>query len=85
MDHYRCFKCFIPETGDERDADTVEFFPQQDPFPQVNNETFLRQAASYIIAILQPPKPIIPSLTYGHIAVNTFIDIATILQCVAPS
>ena len=27
MDHYQFFKCFIPETGTECDANTVEFFP----------------------------------------------------------
>ena len=27
MDHYRCFRCFIPKTGNERIAETVQFFP----------------------------------------------------------
>ena len=84
MDHYQCVKCFIPETGTIRDTDTVELFPQQVPFPQVSNETFLRQAASDIIAILQAPTPTIPSLTYGDTTMNAFIEIATILQRVAP-
>ena len=26
LNHYRCVKCFIPQTGREKDADTVEFF-----------------------------------------------------------
>ena len=84
MDHYRCFKCYIPETGAERDADTVEFFPQQVPFPQVTNETYLRQAASDLIAILQSPKSPIPSLTYGDTATNAFVEIATILKRITP-
>ena len=84
MNHYRSFKCFIPKTGAERDADTVEFFPQQVPFPQVNNETFLREATSDTIAIIQARKPTILSLTYGDTPMNIIIDIATIIQRVAP-
>ena len=62
MDHYRCFKFFIRETGTIHDANTVESFMQQVPFPQASNENFLRQAASGIIAILQVSAPTIPSL-----------------------
>jgi hypothetical protein len=34
MEHYRCFKCFLPATNCTRDADTVTFFPKQFPFPR---------------------------------------------------
>ena len=26
LEHYRCFKCYMPATYSERDADTVDFF-----------------------------------------------------------
>ena len=29
LEHYRCYKCYMPTTHSERNADTVEFFPQQ--------------------------------------------------------
>ena len=34
MKHYRCFKCWIPETGGTRDTDTVESPPNEYPFLQ---------------------------------------------------
>ena len=29
MEHYRCYKCYIPSTGAMCNADTVEFFPNK--------------------------------------------------------
>ena len=29
MEHYRCFKCYIPTTGGIRVTDTVKIFPPQ--------------------------------------------------------
>ena len=75
---------FHTRTGSVRDADTVEFFPQQVPFPQVSNETFLRQAAFDVLAILQAPQPTTPALIYGDKTMNAFIEVATILKRVAP-
>ena len=40
MDHYRCFKWFIPEIVAVHDADTVELFLQQIPFPEVTMKLF---------------------------------------------
>ena len=50
----------------------------------MSNETYLRQAASDIIAILQSPKSPIPSLIYGDDTTNAFVEIATILQRITP-
>ena len=80
MQHYRCFKCFVPETGGTRDTDTVEFFPQQVPFPNTTPEIYLQQAAADMLSILSEPKSNIPSLKYGDKYNNAFIDIAKMLK-----
>ena len=84
MQHYRCFKCFVPETGGTRDADTVEFFPQQIPFPNTTPETYLQQTAADMLSILSEPKSNIPSLKYGNKYTNAFIDIAKMLKNITP-
>lgn len=56
-EHYRCIRCFFPKSRAERNVQTVTFFPHYIPFPRVDLEDFLRQAATDIIRILtQPPK-----------------------------
>ena len=52
MEHYRCYKCFIPETNRERDADTVDFIPNKIPFPKVSTDDYLRQIATDLLTIL---------------------------------
>jgi hypothetical protein len=33
LEHYPCYKCYIPSTNSIHIADTVEFFPATVPFP----------------------------------------------------
>ena len=79
-DHYRCYKCYMPETCRERDADTVEFFPQKIPFPQVTTDDYLRQAATDIHHILKSDQPKLPTLQYGTPVTNAYIQVAQILK-----
>ena len=62
--YYRCYKCWIRKTGGTRDADTVEFFPQQIPFPKVSPDDYLHQAATDIHHILQNAPKNFPHLSY---------------------
>ena len=64
LEHYRCFKCYMPTTYSERDADTVEFFPVTTPLPKVITDNYLLQAATDILAVLQEPKKCILLLQY---------------------
>ena len=80
LEHYRCFRCYMPETHSERNVDTVEFFPVTTPFPKVATEDYLRQAAKDILDILQEPQKIIPSLQYGSPTTNAYIQLAQILK-----
>ena len=79
-EHYRCFKCYMPMTCRERDAETVEFLLTKTPFTRVSTYDYLRQAATYLVNILRAPKNNIPSLTYGSPTTNEYIHIAQILK-----
>ena len=81
LDHYRCVKCYLPSTGGVRDADTVQFFPKQVPFPKISTEDMLLQSATDILAVLQSPPPsLIPTLQYGDDAKNAIDHLARLLQ-----
>ena len=41
MEHYLCFKCYMPVTCRKRDADTVKFFLTTIPFPRVSTDNYL--------------------------------------------
>ena len=57
MNHYRCFKCFIPKPRTEIITDTVVFIPHQIPIPSISLSDFICQATSDIITLLTcPPK-----------------------------
>ena len=84
-EHYRCIKCYIPETRRERDLDTVTFFPKEITFPEINITDYLQQAATDIISILtNPPNTTIPSLQAGDSTRNALLDLATILNKTTP-
>ena len=52
-EHYRCVRIFIPETGDERICDTVQFIPTAIAFPKTTTADYLLQAADDIVALLK--------------------------------
>jgi hypothetical protein len=79
MEHYRCFKCYLPATARVRDVDTLQFFPKKIPFPNIFTEDYLKQAASDILAILQHPPSNFPYLEYGNSSNNALVQIATLL------
>ena len=80
LEHYRCFKCYMPVTCRERDADTVEFFLRTAPFPRVSTDYYLWQAATDLVEILRAPKNNITSLTYGSPRTNEYIHKTQILK-----
>ena len=81
MKHYRCVKCYFPQTRTTRICDTVTFIPHTIPIPEVNLTDFLRQAASDIVTILtHPPSSTVPSLQAGDPVRNALVTLATQLQ-----
>ena len=80
MEHYRCFKCYVPSTASVRCSDTVEWFPKTTVFPEIKTEDYLRQTASDMLDILQNKERKLPSLSYGTTIYNAYIQIAQILK-----
>ena len=80
LEHYRCVKCFIPKTSRERDADTVEFFPHSIEIPSFTTEALLQQTAIDMVALLNSPDTVAPSLQYGDKTQNALLQIATLLN-----
>ena len=86
LHHYRCVRCFIPETRAEVDCDTVEFFPTNIPFPAVKTDDYLKQALTDIVSILtKPPPSTVPSLEAGDETRNAILKIATALNRIDPT
>ena len=84
MDHYRCMRCFNPDTGREIDVDTLQFFPHNTPLPEIATEDYLKQAATDIVSILQSPPTSTPSLNLNQTTSRALIYIANILNRAAP-
>ena len=81
LEHYRCYKFFIPKTNTTRDATTVDWFPTAIKYPQITTETYLKQTAEDLLHILsqRTHKPT-ATLTFGSPIMNAYIQIAEILQ-----
>lgn len=51
MHHYRCMRCYLPQTRTEIDCDTLEFIPTSVPIPKTTTESYLNQADAHDEAI----------------------------------
>ena len=80
MEHYRCFQCYIPNTGATRITDTVKFYPHDEPFPEVGVKDQFLQTISDLILILKNQKPNLPFLKFGDDTKNALTTMATLLQ-----
>ena len=52
MEHYRCMKCHVPLTRQERVADTIQFFPHKIDFPALSINDHLLNAPDTITSLL---------------------------------
>ena len=80
MEHCRCIKCYFPDTRSTCDADTVEFFPKDIPFPKTTSEDNLLQSASDIMAILKSPAKSLPYLQYGDRTKNALVQLSQLIK-----
>ena len=81
MEHYRCVTCYFPRTRTTRICETVTFLTHEVPFPKVNLQDHLKQAAEDIITILtQPPNSTTLSLQEGDTMCNALLDLAQQLK-----
>ena len=81
MEHYRCYKVYIPSTRNFRISDTVDFFPAKCRLPQPVMLEQVRQAALDLIKVLkQKPKHQPQPLTFGHTEHIALQKLAEIFQ-----
>jgi len=81
LEHYRCYRCYFPDTMQERDVLKVDFFPEKTPFPTFTTTTYLQQTAEDMLHLLQHPVPATPNpaRTFGPPILNAYAEIAHIL------
>ena len=87
QEHYRCMRCYVPMTKQERIADTIQFFPKKIEFPTVILNDHLMHALDKIVSILQA-KDFRTTNKHLHIDNNTLqaLDFITkILQKMSPT
>ena len=81
LDHYRCFKCFVPSTGTVIDTDTVQLIPHLTPIPAFNDADAIKQAISDIIYLLKHSKETnIPKFWKGDHIQRAFEKVAEALD-----
>ena len=81
LNHYRCFKCFVPSTGATLDTDTVQLIPHLTPIPKFSDADALRQAIADIIYIIKHSKETdIPKFWKGDKIQQAFQNVADVLD-----
>jgi hypothetical protein len=81
-EHYRCYKCYFPDTMKERDVLTVDFFLEKIAFPKFDHADYLKQTAEDMLHLLAAPAPLSPlaaPLSFGAPILNAYSKMATIL------
>ena len=63
--HYRNYKCYVPETHATRISDTVEFFPKLVQMPKTSSEDRLAAILEDLKEVLKHPHPKTPFLDKG--------------------
>jgi hypothetical protein len=82
LQHYRCWRCYLPDTRAEVDVLKVDFFPEKTPFPLFNREAYLKQTAEDMLQLLTPTAadPSQPPLEFGPPILNAYWHVADILR-----
>ena len=84
LEHYRCWKCYFPETMSERNVLKVDFFPQKIAFPTFTRDAYLKQTAEDMLHLLQSDEttgsPLHDPLSFGPPILNAYAKIADILR-----
>ena len=81
LEHYRCFRCFNPETRQEIISDTVEIIEENIPLPAASIDDYLKQSISDILTIFKKPqKTNLPFLKYGDETKNAIVQVAELLH-----
>ena len=62
LEHYRCIKCFMPDTNKEINADTLFLIPKHIPIPTPTLDAQLKATASQLIALIKKKRKPLPGL-----------------------
>ena len=77
LEHYRCYRCYVPTTRRERISDTVEFFLQNTEIPFLSSKDLAAYAALDLIAAIKNPSPETP-LFVGDEQLRALTELAEI-------
>ena len=81
LEHYRNFKCFVPDTRAEIVTDTVDLIAHNKDIPTISHDEYVQQALMDILAVLQQKqKSNVPSLQFGEKINDAVIAVADILN-----
>ena len=84
MNHYRCYRVYIPTTSGERITDTIQFFPTRFRMPASSSMDKAIQAAEDLITVLNNPEPSSPFLAFGDEQKNALQTLANIFKVSLP-
>ena len=85
INHYRCYRVYIPTTAHERIADTIAFFPARFRMPESSTLDKATQAAEDLIDVLQTPSPASPFFEFGNEQHNALQKLANIFKASIPN
>ena len=78
-EHYRCVKCYIPQTRSEIVSDTVKFIPSYVPIPETNINDHIKKTLTDLTHLLYSKSPAVPGLTSPS-SRAALIQISTLLN-----
>ena len=85
MQHYRCYKIYVPSTSSERIADTVEFFPTRLKMPASSALDKATQAVEDLLTTLRNPEPSSPFFEFGNEQRNALNKLANLFKVSLPT
>ena len=81
INHYLCFKCFIPKTKTEIITDIVDFILDQIPIPSIYLSNYIYQAPSDIVTLLAcPPKTNLSPMNIKRYNKKGLLQLSSILN-----
>ena len=78
--HYRCVKCFVPQTRSEIISDRVKFIPHHIPIPSANIDEHICHSFNVLIFLLNTRKTIFPGLISNPNSTSTLLQLSDILH-----
>ena len=78
-EHYRCVKCYIPQTRAEIASDTVKFIPTYVPFPEADINDHIQKTLTDLTYLLYSKSPALPTLT-SNSSKSALIKISQLLN-----